>query len=64
MRKLVDQALDEEKPSFQAAKYLADKEWIPKAQKKQETAKERNQRKQINAQHAKNFERVANLVNK
>lgn len=62
LRKLIDQALDEEKPSYQAAKYLADREWVSKEAKKREGPKETRQKKAINKQHQDNFNRVAKLI--
>ena len=62
LRKLIDQALDDEKPSYQAAKYLADREWVSKRQKSQEGPKETRQRKKLSQQHKDNFDRVSKLI--
>lgn len=60
LRKMIDQALDEEKPSYQAAKYLADREWVPK-QKRTSQAKERRQGNQLKKEYKKDLDRVAHL---
>lgn len=60
LRKLIDLAQDEEKPSYQAAKYLADKEWTGKKTKAQQN-KDNRQKSTIKKAYQSDLDRVANI---
>jgi len=60
LRQMIDMAQNEDKPSFQAAKYLADKEWTGKRTKQQKNQDER-QRNTLKGAFKSDLDRVSNI---
>lgn len=60
LRKMIDIAENEDKPSFQAAKYLAEAEWCGKKTTQQKN-KDNRQRTQLKTAFKADFERVSKI---
>lgn len=61
LRKMIDIAENEDKPSYQAAKYLAEAEWTGKKSSQQQKNKDKNQRSHLKTAFKSDLDRVANI---
>lgn len=60
LRQMIDMAQNEDKPSFQAAKYLADKEWTSK-KSKQDSRKDERQKRTLSKEFKDDLNRISNI---